>query len=71
MHTEHLPALAQSFPVFSVDDEHDGMTIVIVPVPYRAYSTLSPEVPEFQDRGREGDLSHCPGREDPQWIILE
>ena len=40
-HTEHFPTLAQSLPVLGVDHKHDGVTIVVVPVPYGAYSALS------------------------------
>ena len=62
-HTEHFPTLAQSLPVLRVDDEHDGVTIVVVPMPDGAYSALSSQVPELEDCGRESDLPHYPGHE--------
>ena len=58
MRTKDFPAFYKTFSVFGVDDEHNGMAVVVISVPDISDTTLSPQVPEFQDGGWEGDLAH-------------
>ena len=49
VHTEDFPTFTQAFAVLRVDHEHDCVTVVVVAVPDRPYSTLAPQIPELQD----------------------
>ena len=59
MHTEDFPPLAETFSICSVDDVHDSMAIVVIPMPDITNTRLATEVEELQDRRGQRDFSHC------------
>ncbi|KAG6873537.1 hypothetical protein C0995_014407 [Termitomyces sp. Mi166 len=58
-HTEHLPSLAKTLAILSVNDVHDCMAIIVILAPDVADPALATEIPELEDRGRQRDCARC------------
>lgn len=55
--TKHFPTFPEPLPVLRIDHVHDGVTVLVVSVPYRPNAPLTPKVEKVEDRRRERDLA--------------